>query len=340
MKDSLQQTSTTQRIWHLHLRFWDLIFRDSRKRNERGIRSGMIDHTVGTYSHGVMMDCPRVLVTEWNLGNFLESMEFQRCKINFRIEVCVRTGDPQVTMLWLKEVAIARTYDELVASWSMTGNINFLDFEMLDAMIASALEKLINTTSNFWKRVRRAASSKFWPILTRRTNFVHDLRVELVRAWPSVIVGTEKGVCGKRMGQWKAETSASGCEGGRSWVRFENHARLPARSPKTISAYTIISEWNVFRPDPGRIVQVKNTEFRPTSDCDGLVWSRSCSKQWDTELSTIENCSETTFWSNDEKSKLQWKGDQLPRVNMETKLTLIGKWESVFRGTMSRRRLM
>ena len=29
----------------------------------------------------------------------------------------------------------------------MTGKLNFLDFEMLDAMIASALEKLINTTS-------------------------------------------------------------------------------------------------------------------------------------------------------------------------------------------------
>ena len=36
----------------------------------------------------------------------------------------------------------------------MTGQPNFPEFDMLDAMIASALKKLINTQSNFRKRVR------------------------------------------------------------------------------------------------------------------------------------------------------------------------------------------
>ena len=44
-----------------------------------------------------------------------------------------------------------------------------------------------------------------------------------------------------------------------------------------------------------RIVQVKITGFRSTSDCDGIVRSISCSQQWDTELSTIKNCSETSY---------------------------------------------
>ena len=30
-------------------------------------RSGMLNHTGGTYSHGCMMDYPRIPVTEWNL---------------------------------------------------------------------------------------------------------------------------------------------------------------------------------------------------------------------------------------------------------------------------------
>ena len=77
------------------------------------------------------------------------------------------------------------------------------------------------------------------------------------------------------------------------------------RFRREMGSCTIVSEWNAFKRDPGRIVQVKISEFRSTSDCDGIVWSRCCSKQWDTQLSTIENSSETSYWSNDEKSQLQ-----------------------------------
>ena len=40
-------------------------------------RSGMLHHTGGTDSHSGMMDYPRFLITEWNLGTFSDSMEFQ-----------------------------------------------------------------------------------------------------------------------------------------------------------------------------------------------------------------------------------------------------------------------
>ena len=49
----------------------------------------MLNHTDGTYS----------LITEWNLGNFPDSMEFQSWKVKFRTEVSLRPADPQVTML-------------------------------------------------------------------------------------------------------------------------------------------------------------------------------------------------------------------------------------------------
>ena len=54
-------------------------------------------------------------------------------------------------MLWIKEVESAKSIDELVASRSITGQPNFPDFDMLDAMIASALKKHLNTQSNFRK---------------------------------------------------------------------------------------------------------------------------------------------------------------------------------------------
>ena len=40
-------------------------------------RSGIVDHTGGTYSHVGLMDYPRVLIFDWNLGFFLDFMEFQ-----------------------------------------------------------------------------------------------------------------------------------------------------------------------------------------------------------------------------------------------------------------------
>ena len=51
--------------------------------------------------------------------------------------------------LWIKEVEIAKSIGELVTSRSITGQHNFLDFAMLDAMIASAVKKLLNTQSHF-----------------------------------------------------------------------------------------------------------------------------------------------------------------------------------------------
>ena len=97
------------------------------------------------------MDYLRIPFTAWNLGKVRDSMEFQSWKCNFRPEVCLRTADPQVTMI--KEVEIATSIDELVTSRSNTGQPNFPDFNMLDAMIVSALKKLLNTHSNFRKRV-------------------------------------------------------------------------------------------------------------------------------------------------------------------------------------------
>ena len=78
-------------------------------------------------------------------------MEFQSWKVNFRTEVCLRTADRQITMLWIKEVEIAKSIDELMTSRSIVEH-DFPDFDILDAMIASALKKLLITHVHFRKR--------------------------------------------------------------------------------------------------------------------------------------------------------------------------------------------
>ena len=50
----------------------------------------------------------------------------------------------------------------------------------------------------------------------------------------------------------------------------------------------------VFTVDSGGIAHFKITEFRSTSDGDGFVWSRRCTKQGVAESLAIENRSETS----------------------------------------------
>ena len=49
-------------------------------------------------------------------------------------------------MHWIKEVETAKSIDELMTSRSIMERTDFPDYDMLDAMIASALKRLLNTT--------------------------------------------------------------------------------------------------------------------------------------------------------------------------------------------------
>ena len=179
---------------------------------------------------------------------------------------------------------------------------------MLDAMIASAIEEAPQHAVDLPKKstCRRATSSNSDRFLRGRqiAHMIHEY-FRATRAHETV-----QGLADLvSMALQNAEVQDFD-------VRWD-HARLSV-------------EWNAFRPDPGWIVQVKVTEFRSTSDCDGFVWSGSCSKQWwDTELSTIENCSETSHF---EKSELQsperccGKGFSHQESKKERKPALRGKW--------------
>ena len=81
-------------------------------------------------------------------------------------------------MLWIKEVEVAKSIDEHFTSRSIAGQDNFLDFDMLDAMIASALKKLIHTQSTFRKRAsveeQRAQNSDRFSRGRRIAYMIHE----------------------------------------------------------------------------------------------------------------------------------------------------------------------
>ena len=53
---------------------------------------GLLNHIGGTYPHGGMIDCTRFPISELHLGNFLDFVEFQSWKVNFKTEVCSRSA--------------------------------------------------------------------------------------------------------------------------------------------------------------------------------------------------------------------------------------------------------
>ena len=55
-------------------------------------------------------------------------------------------------MHWIKEVEIAKSMDELMTSRSFEERTDFTDYDMLDAMIASALKKLLDKHIHFRKK--------------------------------------------------------------------------------------------------------------------------------------------------------------------------------------------
>ena len=78
-------------------------------------------------------------------------------------------------MLWIKEVGVAKSVDDLLTSQPIEGH-DFLDFEMLDAKIASAVKRII---SNQYVRrrvnVEELIARKYDPISTRNTDSLNDL---------------------------------------------------------------------------------------------------------------------------------------------------------------------
>ena len=167
--------------WNLFLRDWDVKF--PRLQGESGMkreslitstqsphfqsRSGMLNHTGGTYSLKGMMSYQRNSISEWNLRKLPDSVAFHSGEVKFRTDDVLRTADPQITLLlWIKEVEISKSIDEVLTSRSITRQHDFLDW--CDDCVS--LEEVLNTQSNIWKRasVEEQGAQKHYQFLRRR----------------------------------------------------------------------------------------------------------------------------------------------------------------------------
>ena len=72
-------------------------------------------------------------------------------KIRFKTEVCTCSQFPTEAMHWIKDVEMVDSVDDLRSS-SSTRGISMPNFEVLDARIASALNKIIHN-SHFKRKI-------------------------------------------------------------------------------------------------------------------------------------------------------------------------------------------
>ena len=100
-------------------------------------------------------------------------------KIRFKTEVCTCSQFPTEAVLWIIEVELVDSVDDLKSSHSIRGTPG-PDFELLDARLASALNKIIQNT-RFKKKVSleemKAPKEDRFP--SRKTDCLLDLRILL-----------------------------------------------------------------------------------------------------------------------------------------------------------------
>ena len=105
----------------------------------------------GDSSKNYGADQQRLQISDLHFDKFTTPATFACWKIRFKTEVCTCSQFPTEAMHWIKEVEMVDSVDDLTSSSSIRG-IQMPNFEVLDARIASALNRIIHN-SHFKRRI-------------------------------------------------------------------------------------------------------------------------------------------------------------------------------------------
>ena len=105
----------------------------------------------GDSSKNYGADQQRLQISDLHFDKFPTPATFACWKIRFKTEVCTCSQFPTEAMLWIKEVVMVDSVDDFMSSSSIRG-IQMPNFEVLDARIASALNRIIHN-SHFKRRI-------------------------------------------------------------------------------------------------------------------------------------------------------------------------------------------
>ena len=105
----------------------------------------------GDSSKNYGADQQRLQTSDLHFDKFPTPATFAYWMIRFKTEVCACSQFPTEAMQWIKEVELVDSVDDFKSS-SSTRGISMPNFEVLDARIASALNKIIHN-SHFKRRI-------------------------------------------------------------------------------------------------------------------------------------------------------------------------------------------
>ena len=109
------------------------------------------DPSEGRFSKNYGADQQWLQISDLHFEKFPNPATFACWKIWFKTEVCTCSQFHTEAMLWIKEVEVVESVDDLKFSCSIRGTQG-PDFQVLDAKIASALNRIIHDT-RFEKKV-------------------------------------------------------------------------------------------------------------------------------------------------------------------------------------------
>ena len=105
-----------------------------------------------SYPQNYTADQQRLQISELQFDKFTTHSTCTCWKIRFKPQVSACSSSPSEAMLLIKEVEVVDSVDDVKSSRSIQGYSHFPKIEMLDARIASALNKIIQN-SYFKKKV-------------------------------------------------------------------------------------------------------------------------------------------------------------------------------------------
>ena len=105
----------------------------------------------GDSSKNYGADQQRLQISDLHFDKFPPPATFACWKMRFKTEVCTCSQFPTEAMQWIKEVELVDSVDKFRSS-STTRGISMPNFEVLDASVASALNKIIHN-SQFKRRI-------------------------------------------------------------------------------------------------------------------------------------------------------------------------------------------
>ena len=124
----------------------------------------------GDSSKNYGADQRRLQISDLHFDKFPTPATLARWKIRFKTEICTCSQFPTEAMLWIEEMEMVESVDDLKSS-SSTRGIQMPNFEVLDAMIAS------EQNHPEYPLQEKGQSGKRGPFLSWKADRLLDLRV-------------------------------------------------------------------------------------------------------------------------------------------------------------------